>query len=103
MLHLLYIFAFTVLAVLAVANLIRNLISLGIESRRPGLASRSSVSQSGRPRPAAMHPELLDTNGNVVDEPLLVMRSISIKDAREQLDAMYEASGGTGDDSRDEK
>ncbi|MEO0541899.1 MAG: DUF2973 domain-containing protein, partial [Cyanobacteria bacterium P01_A01_bin.105] len=36
MLHLLYIFAFTVLAVLAIANLVRNLISLGIESRRPG-------------------------------------------------------------------
>ncbi|MEM8805208.1 MAG: DUF2973 domain-containing protein [Cyanobacteria bacterium P01_G01_bin.38] len=102
MLHLLYIFAFTVLAVLAVANLIRNLISLGIESRRPGPASRSSFSQSDRPRPA-MHPELLDDNGNVLDEPLLVMRSISIKDARERLDAMYEASGGGNDDSRDDK
>ncbi|MEO0456099.1 MAG: DUF2973 domain-containing protein [Cyanobacteria bacterium P01_A01_bin.114] len=100
MLHLLYIFAFTVLAVLAVANLIRNLISLGIESRRPVTASRSSVSDD-RLRPV-MHPELLDDEGNVVDEPLLVMRSISIKDAREQLDAMYEASSGGADDIRDD-
>ncbi|NEP15558.1 MAG: DUF2973 domain-containing protein [Leptolyngbya sp. SIO4C1] len=97
MLHLLYIFAFTVLAVLAVANLIRNLISLGIEARRPAGAA-STLSEPSRP---AMHPELLDDSGNVLDEPLLVMRSISIKDAREQLDALYESSS-SGDDSKDE-
>ena len=93
MLHLLYIFAFTVLAVLAVANLVRNLISLGIEARRPGSAAPTgtSTARSNRPVP---HPELLDEDGNVSDEPLLVMRSINIKDAREQLDAIFEASGG---------
>lgn len=90
MLHLLYIFAFTILAVLAIVNLVRNLISLGIETRRIGNPSVSTPKQPRR----VPHPELLDNQGNVLDEPLLVMRSISIKDAREQLDAIYESSGG---------
>ncbi|MBE9075939.1 DUF2973 domain-containing protein [Romeria aff. gracilis LEGE 07310] len=90
MLHLLYILAFTVLAVLAVSNLIRNLVNLGIEARRPSGTSGSRRSDSSRPVP---HPELLDDAGRVIDEPLLVMRSVSIKDARDQLDAMYDASG----------
>ncbi|MEM6253500.1 MAG: DUF2973 domain-containing protein [Cyanobacteria bacterium P01_D01_bin.156] len=89
MLHLLYIFAFSILAVLAIVNLVRNLISLGIETRRVG----SAPSAPRQPR-RVPHPELLDDAGNVLDEPLLVMRSISIKDAREQLDAIYESSGG---------
>ena len=91
MLHLLYIFAFTILAVLAIVNLVRNLISLGIETRKTGGTASSSASMRPRRVP---HPELLDDDGNVMDEPLLVMRSISIKDAREQLDAIYESSGG---------
>lgn len=92
MLHLLYIFAFTILAVLAIVNLVRNLISLGIETRRgTGSVAMSSPKQARR----VPHPELLDDDGNVLDEPLLVMRSISIKDAREQLDAIYESSGGS--------
>lgn len=91
MLHLLYIFAFTILAVLAIVNLVRNLVSLGIETRRvSGNMAESRSSQSRR----VPHPELLDSDGNVLDEPLLVMRSISIKDAREQLDAIYDSSGG---------
>ena len=101
MLHLLYIFAFTILAVLAIVNLVRNLISLGIETRKSsGTASSSTAT---RPR-RVPHPELLDDDGNVSDEPLLVMRSISIKDAREQLDAIYESSGGgtTLDDKSDD-
>lgn len=98
MLHLLYIFAFTILAVLAIVNLVRNLISLGIETRRVnGKPVESTKGQSRR----IPHPELLDNDGNVLDEPLLVMRSISIKDAREQLDAIYESSGGGS--SADEK
>jgi len=40
------------------------------------------------------HPEFLDDTGNVINEPLLVMRSINIDDAREQLDALYNSSGG---------
>ncbi|MEL6327894.1 MAG: DUF2973 domain-containing protein [Cyanobacteria bacterium J06626_23] len=102
MLHLLYIFAFTVLAVLAVANLIRNLISLGIEARRPGSVAPAGMAAPRARRPVP-HPELIDDNGNVSDEPLLVMRSISIKDAREQLDAIFEASGGgTVDETKED-
>lgn len=100
MLHLLYIFAFTVLAVLAIVNLVRNLISLGIETRRG--TGQAAVPKQPRRVP---HPELLDGEGNVLDEPLLVMRSISIKDAREQLDAIYESSGGSNsplDDKTDD-
>lgn len=101
MLHLLYIFAFTILASLAIVNLARNLISLGIETRRGSGSSMSSIPK--QPRRVA-HPELLDSDGNVLDEPLLVMRSISIKDAREQLDAIYESSGGGSalDDKKDD-
>lgn len=101
MLHLLYIFAFSVLAVLAIVNLVRNLISLGIETRRGGGSSGALMPKQPRRVP---HPELLDEQGNVLDEPLLVMRSISIKDAREQLDAIYESSGGGGalDDKSDD-
>ncbi|MEO1509166.1 MAG: DUF2973 domain-containing protein, partial [Cyanobacteria bacterium J06633_23] len=53
MLHLLYIFAFTVLAVLAIANLVRNLISLGIETRRGPGSSLSSIPK--QPRPGHCH------------------------------------------------
>jgi len=42
------------------------------------------------------HPEL-DTAGNLIKDPLLVMRSISVEDAREQLDALYDASPAKGD------
>ncbi len=101
MLHLLYIIAFTVLAVLAVTNLFRNLVSLGTEARR-GSSNNSggSVAMSAQRVP---HPELLDDDGNVLNEPLLVMRSISIKDAREQLDAIYDASGSSAfEDKQDD-
>lgn len=97
MLQLLYILAFTVLAVLAVSNLIRNLVNLGIEARRPSGSSSSRRSSSSRPVP---HPELLDDTGQVINEPLLVMRSVSIKDARDQLDAMYDASGADDNDEQ---
>lgn len=94
MLHLLYIIAFTVLAVIAVSNMLRNLVKLGTQVRQPVQPQRNSQ----RPVP---HPELLDDSGGVINEPLLVMRSISIKDAREQLDAIYEASSSSSDDSKE--
>lgn len=96
MLHLLYIIAFTVLAVIAVSNMLRNLVKLGTQVRQPVQPQRNSQ----RPVP---HPELLDDSGSVINEPLLVMRSISIKDAREQLDAIYEASSSSSssDDSKE--
>lgn len=95
MLHLIYILVFTILAFLAVGNLIRNLMTLGIESQRHNSHRRFSSGNNpyskGRIVP---HPELLDDTGNVVDEPFLVMRSITVEDAREQLDAIYKASPG---------
>lgn len=91
--QVIYIIAFAALAILAIANLVRNLMVLGRSSRSshpPGVYSNDA----NRPVP---HPELLDQDGQVIREPLLVMRSISVKDAREQLDALY------NDDSDDTK
>lgn len=90
--HFLYIIAFAVLAFLAIGNLVRNLFLLGSEARKPRSAQPYTMgSQPDASRPVP-HPELLDNEGNVIREPLLVMRSISVKDAREQLDALFEAS-----------
>ncbi len=83
--HVIYIIAFAVLAILAIANLVRNLILLGSNARNAP-SSHAYGNEVNRPVP---HPELLDNDGQVIREPLLVMRSISVKDAREQLDALY--------------
>lgn len=106
MLHLIYILAFTILAFLAVGNLIRNLMTLGIESQRYSgnqgrypSGSSDAVRHRGRSIP---HPELLDEQGNLVNEPFLVMRSMTVDDARERLDELYKASPGYGDEAHDE-
>ncbi len=97
-LHFIYIVAFTVLAVLAIANMFRNLMTLGLDSQRSyspanaPLYGRSQYGGENRPTP---HPELLDEFGNILNEPLLIMRSITVEDAREQLDALYDASPGS--------
>lgn len=96
MFHLLYIFAFTVLAFLAVGNLIRSMMMLGAESQRSYGNGRSNR------RYMTPHPELLDESGNLTNEPYLVMRSISVEDARERLDALFNASPGGKDDSSEE-
>lgn len=101
MLHLLYIAAFTVLAFLAVGNLIRNLMTLGLEQRRGPAFAGNTNATAVRGRRAA-HPELLDAQGNVINEPLLVMRSMSVDDARLQLDAIFEASPGGSSEPREE-
>jgi hypothetical protein len=105
MLHLLYILAFTILAFLAVGNLIRNLMMLGMESQRSyGNRGRFAPegtdqgSTSNRRIRSVPHPELLDEQGNIVNEPFLVMRSITVEDARERLDALYNASPSPSDD-----
>lgn len=90
-LHLIYIIAFTVLAVLAISNLIRNLISLSFDSQR-SYSNQNSPSRFGSQTPP--HPEFLDESGRLINEPLLVMRSMTVEDAREQLDALYESSPG---------
>lgn len=96
MLHLIYMLAFTVLAVLAVSNMIRNMVRLGTQVTKP---MQQSGQVAKRPVP---HPELLDASGDVINEPLLVMRSISIKDAREQLDALYDGTSRSSDDTKEE-
>ncbi len=98
LLHLLYIIAFTTLAFLAVGNLIRNLMTLGAESQRHQAPRSWAVGEPPATRASQLrmvpHPEFLDNAGNIINEPLLVMRSMSVEDAREQLDALYESSPG---------
>ena len=100
MLHLLYILAFTILALIAVSNLIRNLIVFSVEG--DGVYSRGQSSSydrgnygsSARSARSVPHPEFLDSTGKIIKDPLLVMRSIDVQDARAHLDALYEASPG---------
>ena len=99
MLHLLYILAFTILALIAVSNLIRNLVMFSGDNRNypPGrspMANRGTYPYISSQTQIVPHPALLDTAGNLIRDPLLVMRSISVEDAREQLDALYDASPG---------
>lgn len=94
MLHLLYIVAFTALAFIAVSNLIRNLIMFSFDRSYP---HKTGVNQGGfgyYGTNSIPHPELLDDSGNLIKEPLLVMRSINVEDARQHLDALYESSPG---------
>lgn len=90
MLHALYILAFTALSVLAISNLIRNMMMLGTEARRVPSRPYEGDQASGRSGKSVPHPEMLDKTGRVLDEPLLVMRSMSLDDARDRLDALYE-------------
>jgi hypothetical protein len=107
MLHLLYILAFTILALIAVSNLIRNLIMFSFERDRTFAAPRSPMPNRGSfPYLSAQsvpHPELLDAAGNLIGEPLLVMRSIDVDDARAQLDALYEASPGCSSENKNKE
>ncbi len=80
MLHILYLIAFTVLAFLAIGNLIRNLVQFNVDSQRYYAPSQAAQQP---------HPELLDETGRLTSEPLLVMKSITVDDARARLDALY--------------
>lgn len=103
MLHLVYVLAFTILAFLAVRNLIQSLLTVGMESHKlHDPLNYGGLNHSGQ-RGKVLHPELLDDTGNLINEPLLVMRSLSVQDARNQLDNLYESSPGYGDDPRDEE
>lgn len=104
MLHLLYILAFTIIAFLAISNLIRSLITVSMDSQR-----RYTNSVTNRRRKAnsyytsqTLHPELLDKSGNPISEPLLVMRSVTVEDARQQLDALYNSSPGQPKETEEE-
>ena len=108
MMHLLYILAFTILALIAVSNLIRNLVMFSSERDSGYPGGRSPMSNGGvspygsSSYQSVPHPELLDSAGNAVKDPLLVMRSISVEDAREQLDALYKSSPGYSNETQDE-
>lgn len=92
MLHLLYILAFTVIAFLAISNLIRSLITISGESQKGSWTDTpKSVDTSAR-KGNVSHPEFFDEQGQPINEPLLVIRSVSLEDAREQLDSLYESS-----------
>lgn len=100
MLHLLYLVAFTIIAFLAIGNLVRSLLAVSIDSqRRYSTAGRSPADWGQSPLGASRsrystvpHPELLDDTGNPINEPLLVMRSMTVEDARARLDALYNSS-----------
>ncbi len=103
MLHLLYIIAFTVIAFFAVTNLIRSLINVGMESQKMGHNwNRGSNANAGVTSGKTLsHPELLDEQGKPINEPLLVMRSVNVDDARQKLDVLYNDSPGNS--SQDEQ
>ncbi len=92
MLHLLYILAFTIIAFLAVSNLIRSLITVSMGTQRPYYQRGNGNYRNGMMGQKSYHPELFDGNGDRINEPLLVMRSVNVDDARQQLDALYNAS-----------
>lgn len=102
MLHLIYILAFTILAFLAVRNLIRSLLTVGMESQRYNSYQGGGFSRTAARNAREIHPELLDESGNVVKEPLMVMRSLSVQDARTQLDNLYQSSPGSAEEARDD-
>ena len=73
------------------------MISLSTETHRvyPGNSQSSNSTKSTRKNYLStqkIHPELLDEQGKLVEEPLLVMRSVSVEDARQQLDSLYNSS-----------
>lgn len=99
-LHLLYLLAFTLLAFIAVGNLIRNLMRLGRDAgRNPATMTPPPVARSQFLGP--IHPEMLDDRGQPIREPLLVMKSISLEDARDRLRSLYEASPNATPDERE--
>ena len=91
-LQILYMLAFVGIAFLAISNLIRSILTLGVESTRP--VDTKGVRMGNGMRQSPQHPEMLDENGRVINEPLLVMRSMTVEDARERLDAIYRSSPG---------
>ena len=106
MIHILYILAFTVIAFLAISNLIRNLINVNHDSRRfysqqkKGLGIQSTNKNIRKTVP---HPELLDDQGKPVNEPLLVMRSVSVEEARRHLDQLYNSSSNNNTNQKDKE
>lgn len=105
MLHVAYILVFTIIAFLAIGNLIRSLITLSSETQGR-YSARNNRRNSPDPRRygynSQIHPELLDKSGNPIKEPLLVMRSVSVEDAREQLNSLYNSSPSPAKEKEEE-
>ncbi|MBD2319110.1 MULTISPECIES: DUF2973 domain-containing protein [Cyanophyceae] len=87
MVQILYILAFTILSIFAISNLIRSMIALSQNDSRSYQDNRSR-----RVSPQYAHPELWDKDGKYIDEPLMVIKSINVDDARSRLDALYNSS-----------
>ncbi|MCS6958818.1 MAG: DUF2973 domain-containing protein [Pseudanabaenaceae cyanobacterium SKYGB_i_bin29] len=83
MLQILYIIAFSFLLLFAIGSLVRSMITL---SQRQAEPVQKTV--------GAIHPELLDGEGNLTEEPLLVIKTLDLDAMRSRLDALYEASPG---------
>lgn len=93
MLHLIYVLAFTVIAFFAISNLIRSLITISGESQKGAWTDTPRpVNAAATNRNQVNHPEFFDEEGKPINEPLLVIRSVSLEDARQQLDSLYESS-----------
>jgi hypothetical protein len=105
MLHLVYILAFTIIAFFAISNLIRSLITISTESQKGPWTSqpRNWQSRANSTSEKITHPELLDNSGNPINEPLLVIRSVSVEDAREKLDSIYNSSPSQTKTAEDEQ
>jgi len=99
MLHLLYILAFTTVAFFAVNNLVRSLIAVNSEATRDKRRSPAQPASGSKRRALVTnpHPEMMDERGQPIEEPLLVMKSVSVEDARARLDAIYQNSPSSSD------
>ncbi|MEM6446865.1 MAG: DUF2973 domain-containing protein [Cyanobacteria bacterium J06642_2] len=78
MLQLLFLVLFAIVSFLTTRFMIGNLIALARSQNRPP-----------QRHPKNIHPELLDEDGNLTDEPLWVLRTDDIEAARSRLDALY--------------
>jgi hypothetical protein len=99
MLQILYLIAFTILAFLAIGNLIRSLVGFSIDAQRPGGLGERDPNRNYYNAGNVPHPELLDSMGNITDEPLLVVKSIGVEAARARLDALYHNSPSNSEET----
>jgi len=78
------------------------LITISTESQRGGWSDTPRPVRSSRSIYQGTHPELYDEQGKPINEPLLVIRSVSVEDARQKLDSIYESSPSQTRSSEDE-
>lgn len=90
MFHFLFIVAFGTIAAIAALNLVRSFILLSRDSRTyPNFQANTPGSQNVR---TTTHPEMIDASGRPINEPLLVVKSLDVEDARQRLDNLYHSS-----------